>query len=84
MSDKVYTYTIRMEPAEEGGFDVLVPALPGCHTQAETFEEAVDRAKGCIEGFLESLVKAGEPIPVESQAFHSVTLGIQVKLHQRT
>jgi len=38
---KTLTYTVRIEPAEEGGYNVFVPALPGCHTQAETYEEAV-------------------------------------------
>jgi predicted RNase H-like HicB family nuclease len=27
-----YTYTVRIEPAKEGGFNVFVPALPGCVT----------------------------------------------------
>lgn len=83
MAVKEYTYTVRIEPAEEGGFNVFVPALPGCHTQAMTFEEALARAKECIEGFLEALAKAGEPIPVEEHRQEPVTLGIQVSLPQR-
>ncbi len=83
MAAKQYTYTVQIEPAEEGGYDVFVPALPGCCTQAETFEEAVERAKECIEGFLEALVKAGEPIPVESHPYQPISLGIQVSLPQR-
>jgi antitoxin HicB len=58
-------YNVHIEPAEEGGYNVFVPALPGCQTQGKTYEEAVAMAKECIEGFLEGLVKAGEPIPVE-------------------
>jgi predicted RNase H-like HicB family nuclease len=27
-----HTYTIRIEPAEESGYSVFVPALPGCVT----------------------------------------------------
>jgi antitoxin HicB len=60
-----FTYTIRIEPAPEGGFVVTVPALPGCVTQGETYEEAVAMAQECIEGFLEALEKAGLPIPRE-------------------
>ena len=74
-----YTYTVKIQPAEEGGYNVFVPALPGCHTQADTYEEAVAMAKECIEGFLEALVKAGEPIPVEKQPKRSLTIGIQVR-----
>jgi antitoxin HicB len=83
MAAKEYTYTVQIEPAEEGGFNVFVPALPGCYTQADTFEEAVERAKECIEGFLEALVKAGQAIPVENHPRQPVSLGIQVRLPQK-
>ncbi len=62
---KTLIYNVHIEPAEEGGYNVFVPALPGCQTQGQTYEEAVAMAKECIEGFLEALVRAGEPIPVE-------------------
>jgi hypothetical protein len=39
-----HTCTARIEPAEEGGHDVFVPALPGCVTQGETSAEAVAMA----------------------------------------
>jgi hypothetical protein len=35
-----YEYTVIFEPAEEGGYVVTVPALPGLHTEGDTFEEA--------------------------------------------
>ena len=62
---KTYAYTVHIEPAEEGGFVVSVPALPGCVTQGESYEEAMAMAREAIEGFLEALVKVGEPIPEE-------------------
>jgi len=58
-----YTYRLQIEPVKEGGFVVKVPALPGCVTQGETYDEAVVKAQECIEGFLEALVKAKQPIP---------------------
>ncbi|MHB8522075.1 MAG: type II toxin-antitoxin system HicB family antitoxin [Limisphaerales bacterium] len=60
---KTLTYAVRIEPAEEGGYNVFVPALPGCHTLGETYKETAAMAKECIEGFLESLAKAGQPVP---------------------
>ncbi|MDR1701630.1 MAG: type II toxin-antitoxin system HicB family antitoxin [Sporomusaceae bacterium] len=48
---------------EEGGFNVTVPALPGCVTQGETIEESISRAKEAIEGFIEALQLVGQPIP---------------------
>ena len=68
---KNYTYTVHIEPAEEGGFVVSVPALPGCFTQAETQEEAMQMAHEAIEGYLEALVKVGETIPEEKGSFTS-------------
>lgn len=35
-----YTFTMLFEPAEEGGFVVTCPALPGLVTEGETLEEA--------------------------------------------
>jgi antitoxin HicB len=60
------TYTVHIEPAEEGGYVAFFPALPGCHTQGETLEEVIAMAKDALAGFLESLRENGEPIPMES------------------
>jgi antitoxin HicB len=65
--EKRYTYTIKVLPAEEGGYVVIVPALPGCHTQGETYEEALANAEEAIQGFIEFLQKTGRPVPVENE-----------------
>jgi len=57
------TYTVLFEPAEEGGYVVTVPALPGLVTQGDTLEEAREMAKDAILGYLEALQKDGAPIP---------------------
>ena len=64
--EKTLSYTIHLEPAEEGGYVVTVPALPGCVTQGETLDEAIAMAEEAIEGYLEALVKAGESVPDEA------------------
>jgi predicted RNase H-like HicB family nuclease len=33
------TFDVTIHVAEEGGYWAEVPAIPGCATQAETFEE---------------------------------------------
>mgnify|MGYP001296067226 FL=1 len=73
------TYTVRIEPAEEGGYNVFVPALPGCVTQGATYEEAVAMAEEAIEGFIEALVMAGEPVPVEPQPSAPLTAAVRVR-----
>ena len=59
-------YTVILEPNyPEEGYTVRVPALPGCITYGRNREEALERAKEAIEGFIEGLRKAGEPVPEE-------------------
>lgn len=72
------TYTILIHPADKDGtgFWVEVPALPGCFTQGETVEECMERAHEAIMGYLESLAKHGEAIPVEQ--VQEVTSRVQV------
>jgi predicted RNase H-like HicB family nuclease len=57
------TYTIVLEPAEEGGFNVSVPALPGCFTQGDSFDGAFRMAEDAIELWLEALAADGVPLP---------------------
>ena len=59
-------YTVVLEPDQEGkGFTATVPALPGCVSEGDTLEEALENIKEAIELYLDSCQKAGEPIPVE-------------------
>ncbi len=52
------SYTIVLEPAEEGGYNVSVPALPGCYTQGDTYEQAVAMAHDAIQLWIEELTTA--------------------------
>ncbi|MBI3933258.1 MAG: type II toxin-antitoxin system HicB family antitoxin [Acidobacteria bacterium] len=58
-----YTFTVLFEPAEEGGYIVTCPALPGLVTEGNTLEEAREMARDAIRGYIESLRKDGLPIP---------------------
>ncbi len=81
MRQQVYTIELHAADPDEGeGFWVSVPALPGCFTQGETYDEAVSRAQEAIECHLEALAKSGQPIPAESQ--HPTILGVSVALPQ--
>ena len=66
------TYTVHIEPAEEGGYIAYFPALPGCHTQGKNFEEVVAMAKDALAGYLEWLQEDGAPIPKEIHATKQV------------
>ncbi|PKL37783.1 MAG: type II toxin-antitoxin system HicB family antitoxin [Spirochaetae bacterium HGW-Spirochaetae-1] len=53
-------FNIILEPAEEGGFNVSVPALDGCYTQGETEKEALENAREAILCYLEGLEKINQ------------------------
>lgn len=53
-------FNIIMEPAEEGGYNVTVPALDGCFTQGDTEEEALKNAQEAILCYLEGLEKLNQ------------------------
>ena len=42
-----------IEAQEEGGYTVYVPSLPGCISQGETIEEALNSIKEATELYLE-------------------------------
>jgi predicted RNase H-like HicB family nuclease len=44
---------IVLEPSEEGGFTVYVPSLPGCISEGETREDALENIREAIELYLE-------------------------------
>ena len=45
---------VMLEPCEEGGFHVWVPALPGCHSEGDTEEEALCNIREAILLYLET------------------------------
>ena len=47
--------TVILEPNQEGGFTVLVPALPGCISEGSTREEALKNMREAIELYLEAV-----------------------------
>lgn len=44
---------IVLEPSEDGGFTVYVPSLPGCISEGDTREEALENIREAIELYLE-------------------------------
>lgn len=68
VSRRILEYTAIFEPAEEGGYVVSVPALPGCVTQGESFEDAVTMVKDAIKGYLSFLKEEQKEVPLEQQA----------------
>lgn len=45
----IYKVVVTPDP-EDGGFTVSCPALPGCHSEGDTIEEALENIKDAIQG----------------------------------
>ncbi len=43
---------IVLEPSEDGGYTVYVPALPGCISEGDTVEESLNNIKEAIQLYL--------------------------------
>ena len=50
---KLLNFKVLIEQDEDGIFVASVPAIPGCHTQGNTYEEAIGNIKEAIELCLE-------------------------------
>lgn len=57
------TRQVILHLAEEGGYWVEVPSLPGCLSQGDTKEEALANIREAIELFIEALAELGEEVP---------------------
>jgi len=60
-----YGYRVIYEHLAEGGFQVIVPALPGVVTYGRTIEEAREMAHDAITCHLLGLLKDDEEIPMD-------------------
>ena len=54
---------LEFRPEPEGGYTVAIPALPGCLTFGETFEEALTMIDDAMTGWLAVAGEEGFPIP---------------------
>ena len=57
-------FRVIIEPDEDGVFVAECPNLPGCISQGSTRAEAVANIKDAIHGYLTSLKKHSEPVPL--------------------
>ncbi|MEJ6467269.1 type II toxin-antitoxin system HicB family antitoxin [Fusobacterium ulcerans] len=58
-----YIYPAIFHRAEEGGYWIEFPDLPGANTQGDKLEEALYMAKDCLAVFMSLLEESDEVIP---------------------
>jgi predicted RNase H-like HicB family nuclease len=59
----VKDYVVILEPAADGTWGAYVPDLPGCTSGGQTREEALRNVREAIEGHIETLREAHQPVP---------------------
>jgi predicted RNase H-like HicB family nuclease len=47
-------FSVLLEKDEDGYYVATVPVLPGCHTQAKSLDDLLERTKEAIEAYLEA------------------------------
>jgi predicted RNase H-like HicB family nuclease len=57
-------FRVHIETDEDGVFVAECPSLPGCISQGATREEALTNIKDAIHGYLASLKKHDEAVPL--------------------
>jgi len=68
MKAKPRTFNLVIEKDRDGYYVASVPELPGCHTQAKSMDELLERAREAIELCLEvdsDLAQASEFVGVQ-------------------
>ncbi len=58
-------YTVLVHRAEEGGYWTEIPSLPGCYSQGDTVEEAIENTKEAVKCHLLALREEGVEVAGE-------------------
>lgn len=71
-------YTVLLQQNQDvPGYWVMVPELPGCFSQGDTVEEALDHVREAIECHLEAMTQEREEIPTEADPFIVAMVEVQ-------
>jgi predicted RNase H-like HicB family nuclease len=71
LSDKVV-----LEPSKDGGYSVYVPSLPGCVSEGDSCQEALDNIREAIRGWLEVAQEFGDDIPTSDVLTEAVEVSL--------
>ena len=73
---EVMEYSVIVHQAEEGGFWMEVPALPGCYSQGESVEDALQNVREAIALYLETLRDEGQDVPRDADVVYQVSVAV--------
>ena len=62
MEENRVKYKVVIHKAEEGGYWAEVPAVPGCFSEGETPDEAMENIREALAGCLDALSSMGKQV----------------------
>lgn len=75
--ERTYTYTVKISRVHGGSYFAMVPMLPGCHSQGDTYEDALRNIAESIRTYAAELTRFGREIPIEPE-HHGLRLQVQL------
>lgn len=84
MTDKL-AYAVLLRPLAEGegnGFEVVVPDLPGCVSDGDTYQEALTNVLDAIESWKEAADELGRPVPEPGSSLGQWRQRVPKTLHE--
>ncbi|HHV56321.1 MAG TPA: type II toxin-antitoxin system HicB family antitoxin [Firmicutes bacterium] len=73
-------YKVVLHPAQEGGYVAEIPDLPGCLTQGETIEEAINMIQDAKICWLRSALEDGVEIPEPGQTLDEYSGRLNIRI----
>jgi predicted RNase H-like HicB family nuclease len=73
---RTLSYKVVLEPSKDGGYSVYVPSLPGCVSEGDSYQEALDSIREAIRGWLEVAQESGDDIPTSDVLTEAVEVSI--------
>jgi predicted RNase H-like HicB family nuclease len=66
-------FTVTIDRDEDGAWVVECPAIPGCVSQGDTKEQALENIKEAIAACLEVRAERGMPLTIETRQVEVIT-----------
>jgi predicted RNase H-like HicB family nuclease len=72
---RTLSYKVVLEPSRDGGYSVYVPS-PGCVSEGNSYQEALDNIREAIRGWLEVAQEFGDDLPTSDVLTEAVEVSL--------